>query len=124
MTVLVDSWAWIEYFKGSESGKKPKEIIESNEQLLIATINLSEIYRFLLDNKPHDADKLIKFVIGSSFAIPLEVSTALKAAKIKKIFKIGLADAIVVATAEENNATILTGDPDFKNLKNVLYIGK
>ncbi len=30
-----------------------------------------------------------------------------------------MADSIVAATAEKHNATILTGDPDFKSLKEV-----
>ena len=124
MTVLVDSWAWIEYFKGSQSGLKAKEIIESSQKILLSTINASEIYHFLLKNKPAEAEKLIKFVLSSSFVIPLDSSIALKAAKIKYDKKIGLADAIVIATAEENNATILTGDDDFKEMKNVIFIGK
>lgn len=124
MTVLVDSWAWIEYFKGGDAGKKVKQIIEGNQQLLLATINVSEIYLFLLKNDPENAEDLVKFILSSSFVIPLETSIAMKASKIKHADKIGLADAIVMATAEENNATILTGDEDFKNLKNVIYIGK
>ena len=124
MTVLVDSWAWIEYFKGSSFGIKAKEIIERGDKLLLATINVSEIYHFLLKNKPDDAEKLLSFAASSSFVIVLDSSLAKRAAKIKYDKKIGLADAIVIATAEENNATILTGDDDFKNIKNVIYIGK
>ena len=124
MTVLVDSWAWIEYFKGSSAGVKAKEIIESSQKVLLSTINVSEIYLFLLRNKPADAERLIKFIIDSSFITPLTTSIALKAARIKHMQKIGLADAIVAATAEENNAKILTGDDDFKNMKNVIYLGK
>jgi len=123
LTVLVDSWAWIEYFKGSNLGIKAKNVIESGEQLLISTINISEIYHFLLNNKM-DAEKLIKFVLDSSFVIQLDTQIAIKAANIKFTKKLGMADAIVLATAEENNAMILTGDDDFKNIKNVIYIGK
>ena len=124
MTVLVDSWAWIEYLKGSSFGAKAKEIIESGDELLLSTINVSEIYHFLLKNKPAETENLIKFVLSSSFVVELDTKIALKAANIKHSQKTGLADAIVIATAEENNAQILTGDDDFKGLKNVIYIGK
>ena len=123
MTVLIDSWAWIEYFKGSDYGIKAKSVIESGEQLLVSSINISEIYHFFLRHKM-DANNLIKFVLDSSFVIPLDTSLALRAANIKFTKKLGMADAIVIATAEENNAKILTGDDDFKNIKNVIYIGK
>ena len=124
MTVLIDSWAWIEYFKGSPLAAKAKEIIESSQKILLSTINVGEIYHFLLKNKPDEAEILIKFVLSSSFVIPLDSSIALKAAKIKYDKKIGLADSIVIATAEENNAKILTGDEDFKDMENVIYIGR
>ena len=124
MIVLVDSWAWIEYLKGSFAGEKAKEVIENNNRLLLATINVSEIYRFLLENMPSSAEKLMQFVLKSSFVIPLETSTALKAARIKHEKKMGLADAIVLATAIENKASVLTGDDDFKKIQNIIYIGK
>lgn len=114
----------MEYFKGTSAGNKAKEIIESGQQLLLATINASEIYRFLLQNKPYHSEELINFVLSSSFVAHLDVSIALKAAKIKQSKKIGLADAIVIATADENKTAILTGDDDFKSIKNVIYIGK
>ena len=123
MTVLVDSWAWIEYFKGSSAAQKAKEIIESSRQIIVSTINISEVYLFLLRNKPNEAEKLVKFVLDSSFVIPVETNLSLKAAKIKYSRKMGLADAIVLATAEENKAEILTGDDDFKGMDNVIYIG-
>ena len=124
MAVLIDSWAWIEYFKGTSAGNKAKEIIESGDKLLLSTINVSEIYIFLLKNKPEESDKLINFVLNSSFVMLLDSKLAISAAKIKQSKKIGLADAIVIATAEENKATILTGDDDFKNMENVIYLGK
>ena len=124
MTVLIDSWAWIEYFKGTNLATKAKEIIESSQKILLSTINVSEIYHFLLKNKPDEAEKLIKFVLSSSFVISIDSSIALKAAKIKYDKKMGLADALVLATAEENNAMILTGENDFKSIGNVIYIGK
>jgi len=124
LIVLVDSWAWIEYLKGSPAGEKAKEIIESSNRLLLATINVSEIYRFLLENMPGSAEKLMQFVLKSSFVIPLETQTALKSARIKHEKRMGLADAIVLATAIENKASVLTGDDDFKKIPNIIYIGK
>lgn len=124
MTVLVDSWAWIEYFKGTTAGGEAAKIIESGQQLLVSAVNLSEIYCFLLRTMPAESERLVSFVTASCFVIPVEAQIALNAAKIKVSRKIGLADAIIMATAEENNATILTGDDDFKGVKNVIYIGK
>ena len=43
---IIDTFAWIEYFKASEMGKAAKEFIES-EQSVTPTIVISEISRKL-----------------------------------------------------------------------------
>lgn len=122
MTVLLDSWAWIEYVKGSKAGNKVQEYVESNEEILISTINIAEIYRKLLHDTPQEADRIINLILNRSFTIFLDIETALNAAKIKYEKKFGMADAIVLATARSHSATIITGDNDFKGLENVKMI--
>jgi predicted nucleic acid-binding protein len=46
---LIDSYAWIEYFIGSEAGEKVKPIIEDLEEKLTPTICLAEIYAKTLE---------------------------------------------------------------------------
>ncbi len=124
MTVLIDSWAWIEYLKGTAYGQKAKEYIEGDDEKIVSSINVAEIYNFLLKNKPNEADNLIDVVIKTSFVIFLQTEIALQAARYKHEKKFGMADAIVLATANAHNAQIVTGDDDFKDEKNVVYIGK
>jgi predicted nucleic acid-binding protein len=119
---LLDSWAWIEYVKGSKAGNKVQEYVESNEEILISTINIAEIYRKLLHDTPQEADRIINLILNRSFTIFLDIETALNAAKIKYEKKFGMADAIVLATARSHSATIITGDNDFKGLENVKMI--
>ncbi|MBI3033541.1 type II toxin-antitoxin system VapC family toxin [Candidatus Woesearchaeota archaeon] len=124
MTVLVDSWAWIEYFKGSPNGEKAKKFIDSDEEIIVSSINIAEIYNFLLNALPDEADNKIDFVIHSSFVVPLSAQTALLAGKNKHLKKLGMADAIVLATARLHNAKILTGDADFRKEDNIIFIGE
>ena len=42
--MLVDSFAWIEYFMGTEKGEKVKDIVESNVRLYTSPIVIAEIY--------------------------------------------------------------------------------
>lgn len=125
MTVLIDSWAWIEYFKGSPAGLKAKEFIDTDSEILVSAINISEIYHFLLNNRSaQEAEECIAFVLKTSFVVQLDVSLALQAARFKKEKKMGLADAIVLATARSHRCPIVTGDSDFKNESDVMYLGK
>ena len=123
MTVLVDSWAWIEYFKGSEAGKKAKVHMDK-EDLIVSTINVAEVFRhFLAHSSAKDAETAIGFMLKASFAIPVDVDIALKAAQIRHERKWGLGDAIVYATAVLKGAKVLTGDSDFKGDKDAIFIG-
>ena len=46
LIVLIDSCVWIDYFAGKNS--KAKEFIEGEHKIVISSINLAEVYRFML----------------------------------------------------------------------------
>ncbi len=125
LTVLIDSWAWIEYLKGTRYGARAKPYIESGEEVLLSAINVSEIYRFLLRYKTEkETEEFMKFIFSVGFVIPLDTPIALQAARLKHELKLGLADAIVLATARKSSCMVVTGDDDFKNKEDVIYIGE
>lgn len=123
MTVLIDSWAWIEYFKGTPFGQKARDYIESGDEIIISSMNIAEVYRFLLANQPKDSARFIDFMLKTSFVSFLTTELAIEAAKHKHEKKLGMADAIVLATARSHSAKILTGDKGFKKIEGVIYIG-
>ncbi|MEK6845749.1 MAG: type II toxin-antitoxin system VapC family toxin, partial [Nanoarchaeota archaeon] len=124
--LVIDSWAWIEYFKGSVYGKKAKEYIESGTEILVSAINISEVYRFLLRwcKSDDEVEKYISFVLKAAFVIPVDTNIAIKAAKLKHEKKFGLADAIVLVTAREHNGVVVSGDDDFEKEKDIIFIGE
>ncbi len=124
MTVLIDSWAWVEYFKGSEAGEKAKEWIEGGERAIISTINIAEVYRWILQSYDEaTAEAKRRIMKKRCFVIPVSEGIAVEAAKIRKERKLGLGDAIIYSTAKSENSKILTGDEDFKDLDNVIFVG-
>ncbi|HEC76556.1 MAG TPA: type II toxin-antitoxin system VapC family toxin [Thermoplasmatales archaeon] len=123
LIVLIDSWAWIEYFRGSKSGEKVRKYIEGREKAIISAINIAEVYRWILsfyDEKI--AEKKIEVMKERCFVIPVDEEIAIMSAKIKHNENLGLGDAIIYATARKEKASLLTGDYDFKNKKNVIFI--
>lgn len=124
MTVLIDSWAWIEYFKGSEFGEKAQEHIESGQEIIISAISVSEVQGFLLRHGDiYDPNQTLQFMLDASFVISVDTSIALDAAAIKKELKMGLADALILATARQHSCSVVTGDDDFEGKEKVIYIG-
>mgnify|MGYP001130695319 CR=1 FL=1 len=124
MTVLVDSWAWIEYWSGAPHADQAGSYIEGEEEAIVSTINLAEIYHWvLLHYDEKTAEEKVITVRRRCFIIPVEEEIAVEAAKINHKTKKSLADSIIIATANQVKAKILTGDPDFKKLRDIIYIG-
>jgi predicted nucleic acid-binding protein len=115
---LLDSFAWIEYFMGSERGAKVRNYVDGLEPIYTPSICLTEIKsRYLRDGK--DPEDRIKFIVERSFIIPLDEKIALLAADVKHEFKLHTVDAAIYATARDKNLILVTGDSHFKNLPNV-----
>ena len=127
MKFVLDTFAWIEYFNGSESGKKVDEIIESEEnEIFSSIITIAEVASILKRNE-EDVELGYKKMIDLSklYFINSEIAkeTGLLHAEIKKNIKdFGLADAFVLLTARKLKAKIVTGDPHFKGFKEAILI--
>lgn len=124
MTVLLDSWAWLEYFFGSSKGEKIKEIIEKRtEQIVLTKINVFEVYtKIMREAGKEQAEKFVSFMIAKSFVDELGTETLKLAAEEKIKYKLGMADAIIFSTAIKYGATLYTGDPDFEKVKQVVRV--
>jgi len=125
---VIDSYAWVEYFMGTEAGEKVKPIIESQEEKITPTICLAEVYAKTLKTESKElAEKQRAFIKEKSALSSLDEATAVESANIqtkmkKEINGWGLADSIVYATALLKKAEVITGDQHFKKLEKVLFI--
>jgi predicted nucleic acid-binding protein len=128
MKYVIDSYAWIEYFMGTELGGKAKPIIESSEEKITPTICLAEVYAKTLKVESQElAEKQRAFIKEKSAIAMLDEPIAVESAKVqikmkKEIVGWGMADSIVYATALLKKAEVVTGDEHFKKLKNVIFI--
>jgi predicted nucleic acid-binding protein len=124
--MLIDSFAWIEYFMGTEIGEEVKEVVESNVQLYTSPIVIAEIYSKSLRTDGR-AEERRNFIVKRCVVIPINEEIAVKAAKIhaeakKTMEDFGLADAFVLASARYINVKVLTGDPHFKDYSESVMI--
>lgn len=130
MTVLVDSWGWIEYFNGSAPGEKVRDLIENpREKVLVSAINIAEVYNSFLRDFPYpDNERLAEAsreaMRQRSYIFEVDENIAVESARIKHKMKWGIGDSIVYATAKKEGARLMTGDPHFKDVKDVVYLGE
>ena len=123
MKYVIDSYAWLEYFMGTEPGGKVKEIIDSEaDEKLTPSICLAETYAKILKTEDEEKAELRRaFIKSRSALVPLNEDLAVEAAKAdvamkRKVHGWGLADSIVLSTARNRKGKVVTGDPHFRGL--------
>jgi len=119
--LVVDAFAWFEYFFGTGRGEKVWEFVESEEMLVTPAIALFEIKNKLV-REGRDYKKQVQFVMERSLVEPLTAEIALKAVDVKKEKRLKTSDAFIYATALAKKCRLLTGDQHFKNVEGVEFI--
>jgi predicted nucleic acid-binding protein len=131
---IIDTYAWIEYFKASEMGQVAKQYIEK-EQAVTPTIVVAEISRKLLkdialgNETPEGRLQRLEFIRSTSRIVDLDFETAVEAGEINEKLKKyaigwGLADSIILCIAKSLDGKVVTGDEHFRKIKEVVFIKK
>jgi len=115
--LLLDTFAWIEFFNGTEKGLKVKQLLKENA-CFTSAICLAELSEWIerngLDRKEKmNAVKKLSSIIGLDEQT-LELAGLLKVKKRKTVKGFGMLDAIILATAKQYKLKIVTGDKHFK----------
>jgi predicted nucleic acid-binding protein len=125
---LLDSFAWIEYFEGSNQGAEVEKIIsDPHSKVLMCAVMVAEV---VSKAKRSEKDEDTAYMAMETLSRVLEIDAELAKlagsihAQMKKKFKdFGMMDAFLLAAAQQTSATIVTGDPRFKTMDNVEFLG-
>lgn len=126
--LILDTLPLVNFFKGeSEIVKRIfLDAEEGNEEVGISVVTISELFYILACEKGMDFAKVcIENIKPHLGLIPVNAEIAEKAGELKFKYagkgKKGLpmADAIIAATALENDAMLVTGDGHFKKIKDL-----
>lgn len=126
MQYIFDTYAWIEIFEETSKGDKALNLIDKSSKIVVADAIFAEIYSWAVRND-FDPGKVIEDIRKQSNVFPIYTNIWVEAAahrekmrKQKKDF--GQMDALLLAIQDATGATIVTGDPHFKGLKNVILL--
>ncbi len=134
--IVVDTYAWVEFFLGTEKGEVVKRLIFETDEVYTPDIVLAELARKYVREGVEESEvaKRVKAVEDVSTIVPVDHEAALLTAKaylelveharalgLKK--KPSLADAVVLAQARRLKARVVTGDPHFRGLPEVIWLG-
>jgi len=130
---VIDTFAWVEYLIGSKAGKVAKDYIDGGNSLTpsIVIVELRKWYLKEIEASRRDEQEMQKhfaFIESASRIVPLDMALSLEAGQTdfmmkKRIKNWPIADSIVYATARSRRAQVISGDPHFKGLEGVIFIG-
>ncbi len=126
---LLDSFAILAYLNKESGFEKVREILadaqKTEEPVLMNEINVGEVYYILYRNRGKEkAEYFIKNVIRTLpvFMVSNSFGSVMESARIKAQYPLSYADCFAVSTAIRENSTIITGDPEFKNIEHLVTI--
>lgn len=123
---IIDAYAWIEYLEGSSQGKKVKTILSEAREVLTHAVTVAEVVS-RIKRKGFDGEMAFTALQGLSQIVPASADFSKEVGLIHaetraKIPGFGLADAFVLALARKTGGKIVTGDPHFKQEKEVVFL--
>jgi len=120
---VVDAWALLAWIRDEGSAAMHVrdcllEAAEGDLRLLMSWINAGEVYYMLA--RKHDAKAANDFLrrlrsLPIRFMLPDE-EMIMDAAKLKSLHRLSYADAFAVALAVREDAAVITGDPEIRDL--------
>ena len=122
MKVLVDSSGWIEFFTGGPLAERYAAYITPRYQIITPTIVLYEVYKKIKRERGEETALLFAGRLNATQVVHLTESIAFLAADLSLRHGLAMADAIVYATAKDQEAEVVTGDVDLKDLPGVVYV--
>ena len=118
---LVDSCGWLEFFADGPNAAFFARPIEDLEKLLVPTICILEVFKRVCAQRGEAAALQAAAHMQEGRVVPLDVTTALNAARISSELNLPLADSVILAAAQIHGATVWTQDADFEGIPGVRY---
>ena len=122
MRVLLDSSGWIEFFTGGPLAERYASYLTARHQIIMPTIVLYEVYKKIKRERGEETALLFSSRLSAAQVVQLTESIALLAADLSLRHGLAMADAIVYATGKDQEAEVVTGDANLKDLPGVVYI--
>jgi len=135
LTLIVDSFAWIEFLSAGRAGPSVRTHLESSEELVTPDIVLAEVARvFGRQGMPRiTIEGHLRSIGVLSSVRPIDVQVAIEAieseadlrqkARSEKLGMPSFADCIILAFARSLQAQVLTADSHFRGLQETVWIG-
>lgn len=122
--IVIDSSGWMEFFAGSEAGKKLLPFMEKPQELVVPAITIYEVFKKILQQRDEEEALRAAGLMSAGEVVDLTRDLAIEAALISAEHKLPMADSIIYATAHMHDAEVWTLDAHFKGLPGVVFLSR
>ena len=128
MVYVMDSFALLVYLSGESGEGRVKEVIHEtslgSNRTLMSLINLGEVaYITERERGLAKAQEVLAVIEQLPIEIlPVDRQTILAAAHIRVGYPVAYADTFAIIAAKSHDGVVLTGDPEFETVKDIVRI--
>ena len=121
---VVDSSGWIEFFTDGPQANDFAPSIEAPSLLIVPSLSLLEVFKWVLREHGESAAIQATALMQRGHVVELSAQLALEAAQLGLAHHLPMAGSVILATARQHKARLLTMDSDFAELSDVVWIAK
>jgi predicted nucleic acid-binding protein len=122
--IVVDSSGWLEFLTDGLLAEEYASRLKQPATVITPTIIMYEVYKHSKRLRGEGGAIDAVAAMQKTRVVPLNDELALIAADLSIEYKLPMADAIVLATAQMYEAEVVTSDSDFDGVPGVTYIPK
>ena len=124
MAQLVDTCGWIEWLTDGPLADHFGPSLTNSEELIIPTCLQFELYKWVKRELNETRAIEVIALTEQGQVRPLTTALSLYAADLSLQYKLSFADALIYATARQEDAELVTADAHFKGLPGVVLFAK
>jgi predicted nucleic acid-binding protein len=125
--MFIDTWAWVEIFQDTEIGRKTADLIEG-KTLVISALTIAEIAAWCSKTNRDVVHYLYSLRENCTIISVTDEDAELAGVSLNNLRQrapgIGMIDVIIYNQAVSLGLPLLTGDPHFRGLPKVEFLGK
>ena len=128
--VIFDAYAWVEYALDGPKAETVTQLLESASEAITPASVLAELKESMLKQgiRAPVMNHILTYIKSRTTVVGIDSTIAELAGEInfnqkRTIKNWGMLDSFVYAATKLRRGTVLTGDPHFKQLRDVIYIG-
>ena len=122
--IVIDSSGWLEFLTDGPLADEYAEYLRQPQSVVTPTIVIYEVYKRAKRVRGEEDAVDAVAAMQKTRVVSLSDELALIAADLSLLYKLPMADAIVLATAQASDADLITSDSDFEGIPRVVYIPK